>query len=281
MDASISFDGTLAGSIAGGGGGGGSEVTITPVLTQGTKIADFEIDSESGSLFAPEAGDSVEVTPALNSGDKVADISVNGVNKALYSQSYGYANDVHDTNSETIGGLQKGMNITPIKVKSVSYTDQSGADSETVGVLSVGDTDYSINQKKANIVNYSVTKQKTGRKWIDGRDTWQITAYSPTISSNRFVVVLGDSSDINLDILIKGYGSVTYIEDGAKQIINIPQYSNNNYYIRAYVISDGGSLIGAQYSGKCCLLFELSNDSLTYYNNDLVFTIEYVEAVSE
>lgn len=279
MNASISFDGTLAGSIAGGGGGGGSEVTITPVLTQGTKIADFEIDSESGSLYAPEAGDTVEVTPALNSGDKVADISVNGVNKALYSQSYGYANDVHDTNSETIGGLQKGMDITPIKVKSVSYSDQSGADSETVGVLSVGDTDYNIKQKKANVINYSITKQKTGRKWIDGRDTWQISVYVPTVNTNKLVLVIGNSNEMNVDIVIKEYGSVAYIENGAKQIIAIPNFNSTNYYIRPYVMSDGGSLIDVQYSGKCCLYFDFSNDALTYYNTDLCFTIEYVEAV--
>lgn len=35
------------------GSGGGSTVTITPVLESGVKIADFEIDGESGDLFAP------------------------------------------------------------------------------------------------------------------------------------------------------------------------------------------------------------------------------------
>lgn len=169
MQGSINFDGTLSGSIAGGGGGGGSDVTITPVLTQGTKIADYTIDSSSGSLYAPEAGDTVEVTPTLAVGDKVADIEVNGVNKALYSQSYGYANDMHDTNSETIGGFQKGSNITPIMVKAVSYVDQSGAGGETIGVLSVGDTDYAVKQKKTDIIDYSTTEQATGIRWIDGK----------------------------------------------------------------------------------------------------------------
>lgn len=40
----------------GGGSSGGSDVTITPTLTTGTKIADFSIDGESGSLFAPNGG---------------------------------------------------------------------------------------------------------------------------------------------------------------------------------------------------------------------------------
>lgn len=172
MNGSINFDGTLSGSIAGGGGGGGSEVSITPVVTEGTKIADYTINSASGSLYAPEAGDTVEVTPTLNVGDKVADIAVNGVNKALYSQSYGYANDMHDTNYETIGGLQKGSNITPIMVKAVSYADQSGVDGETIGVLSVGDTDYLVKQKKVKVINYSLNEQDTGKKWVDGSDIY-------------------------------------------------------------------------------------------------------------
>ena len=36
-----------------GGGSGGSTVEITPVLSSGTKIADYEIDGDEGSLYAP------------------------------------------------------------------------------------------------------------------------------------------------------------------------------------------------------------------------------------
>lgn len=39
-----------------GGGGGGSDVSITPTLQSGTKIADFEIDGVSGALYAPSGG---------------------------------------------------------------------------------------------------------------------------------------------------------------------------------------------------------------------------------
>ena len=38
------------------GSGGGSNVSITPTLSTGTKIADFEIDGESGELYAPTGG---------------------------------------------------------------------------------------------------------------------------------------------------------------------------------------------------------------------------------
>lgn len=39
-----------------GGSGGGSTVTITPTISTGTKIADFEIDGTAGELYAPTGG---------------------------------------------------------------------------------------------------------------------------------------------------------------------------------------------------------------------------------
>lgn len=61
----LSGSGTLRG-VLGRGGGGGSNVTITPTLTQGTKIADFNTGDTEGSLYAPTpqeytAGDNVTI----------------------------------------------------------------------------------------------------------------------------------------------------------------------------------------------------------------------------
>ena len=263
MEASINFDGTLSGSIA-GGGGGGSEVTITPVLTEGTKIADFSIDSESGSLYAPEAGDTVEVTPTLNSGDKVADISVNGVNKALYAQSYGYANDIHDINSETIGGIQKGQDITPVKVKAISYTDQAGVDSETIGVLSVGDTDYNINQKKNNILNYSTTEQDTGVKWIDGKAIYR-----------RVLVVDNLAADGISSVLLS---NVDYYYCGAMTV----KQSNGQWWSPSVISMYNYQGAGTSYA----ILLKDSNNDLCVVNNsrqnalDVIAIVYYTKAVS-
>lgn len=260
MNGSINFDGTLSGSIAGGGGGGGgSEVTITPVITEGTKIADYTINSASGSLYAPEAGDTVEVIPTLNVGDKVADIEVNGVNKALYSQSYGYANDMHDTNSETIGGLQKGSNITPIMVKAVSYADQSGVDGETIGVLSVGDTDYSIKQKKANAINYSTTEQNTGRKWIDGRDIYQRTV---EINGNYQGLATIDTDVPSSYDIISVSGFIRYIISNVSYLVMIGQYAKFPYDIN---------------NGYYQLKLDLSSQTLQI---DIKMTITYVKVVT-
>ena len=252
MNGSINFDGTLSGSIAGGGGGGGSEVTITPVLTVGTKIADYSIDSATGSLYAPEAGDTVEVTPTLNVGDKVADIEVNGVNKALYSQSYGYANDMHDTNSETIGGLQKGSNITPIMVKAVSYADQSGVDGETIGVLSVGDTDYTVKQKKAKVINYSLTEQDTGKKWVDGKTIYQRTVYATaqTYLTNSAWSTIPWNSDFN---------NVAYLIEAMQHGVS------PNAYQQIRFIADSGTIKAAAAVSDSYPPTLASNQYVTFY----------------
>lgn len=260
MNGSINFDGTLSGSIAGGGGGGGSEVTITPVLTEGTKIADYSIDGASGELYAPEAGDTVEVTPTLNIGDKVADIEINGVNKALYSQSYSYANDMHDNNYETIGGLQKGENITPIKVKAVSYSDQSGAGGETIGVLSVGDTDFTVKQKKSNIINYSLTEQDTELLWYDGRHIYQKT-FEISITSTTVNI---STSDLDIDIMI----SVVGVSVGAANQICVPYYQTPNYY----------QCVGYD-KGNNNIVVISGNNVASYYGTSYI-TIRYVKGVA-
>ena len=52
--------GDLSGTI--GLDGGGADVTITPTLSSGTKIADYEIDGGGGSLYAPTPESPIEYT---------------------------------------------------------------------------------------------------------------------------------------------------------------------------------------------------------------------------
>lgn len=257
MQGSINFDGTLSGSIAGGGGGGGSEVTITSVLTEGTKIAEYSIDGTAGELYAPEAGDTVEVTPTLNVGDKVADIEVNGVNKALYSQSYEYANDMHDANSETIGGLQKGSNITPIMVKAISYADQSGVGGETIGVLSVGDTDYAVKQKKSDIID---SNEKVIGTWFDE------TCYEKTININ----VVPPYSTINLSSLniknVVGFGGIA-------------RDSNGNTIPLGYSTATSSQYLVPSFEKATSTLYISMGSGLSGYSNVFI-TIQYTKAVA-
>ena len=72
---------TIAGmSPLGGGSGGGSTVSITPTLSSGTKIADYSIDGETGSLFAPNGGGSSEIIRKIHSLGIGYDKALEGIN---------------------------------------------------------------------------------------------------------------------------------------------------------------------------------------------------------
>ena len=72
----------------GSGGGGGSTVTVTQVLTSGTKIATIGVDGTDTDLFAPSGGgggSTVSVTQIQSTGTKIATITVDGNGTDLYS----------------------------------------------------------------------------------------------------------------------------------------------------------------------------------------------------
>lgn len=77
------------------GGGSGSTVTITPSLSTGTKIADYEIDGVAGELYAPSGGggggSTVAINRKVNSGENFADISIDGVITSLYATNTTYS----------------------------------------------------------------------------------------------------------------------------------------------------------------------------------------------
>ena len=72
----------------GSGGGGGRTVTVTQVLTSGTKIATIGVDGTDTDLFAPSGGgggSTVSVTQIQSTGTKIATITVDGNGTDLYS----------------------------------------------------------------------------------------------------------------------------------------------------------------------------------------------------
>ena len=158
MQGSINFDGTLSGSIA-GGGGGGSEVTITPVLTSGTKIADYSIDGQNDSLYAPDSGSEVTITPNYNSGFKVADYTIDGVAGVLYAPL---------TVNQGVSPLEVIGN--KIRIDLSNYYDKTDCNNTFQKILTPG-AGISINSLdviSVNMYNYYLnTEQNTGIKWID------------------------------------------------------------------------------------------------------------------
>ena len=129
MQGSIAFDGTLSGSIA-GGGGGGSEVTITPTLTEGEKIADYEIDGTPGELYAPSPVQ-CWYSPGLEQDYQIGQFTYGGVTQNVYIPYFQRP-------------LTAGSNIT---------IDQDNVISATGG----------------SSWNYSTSEVNTDQKWIDGK----------------------------------------------------------------------------------------------------------------
>ena len=115
-------------------GGGGSDVTITPILQEGIKIADYEVDGAIGELYAPDSAStiipnpsdeptqmlttlgindivyslsgsaSVSITPTISSGIKIADYTIGSDSGSLYapSSSSGVVIDVKVDNTSVV-----------------------------------------------------------------------------------------------------------------------------------------------------------------------------------
>ena len=248
MQASIDFDGTLIGSIA-GGGGGGSEVTITPVITEGTKIADYSIDGNEGAIYTPE----IEISKNVLSGVKICEIE--GVE--IFAPSYGYIDTLGDSNVEQSGGFSQGANVTPVNVKRVSYTNDV-SNGEKIGSLTVGDTSYNVYQKASSniIVN---NNEKIIGTWFDE------TLYEKTI-------VIHNESIVNRNMTITTIDSTFRVKNWKAFAID----SGINYPI-PYV---GGSANASLYfcnDGRV----EFTTTNATFgAGSDFYITIQYTKEVT-
>ena len=178
MQGTIAFDGTLSGSIAGGGGGGGSEVTITPTLTSGTKIADYEIDSTRGELFAPTP-EALSAQSPLSISSGVISIDLSSYQEKLTAGSY--INIDSDNN----------ISCTP-PVTTVWYTPEPGVQQDIlIGKFQVNDVIQNVYAPSGGSSwDYSTAEQDTGQKWKDGRSiyikTIELTGVNFNISQNGF-----------------------------------------------------------------------------------------------
>lgn len=173
MQGSINFDGTLSGSIA-GGGGGGSEVSITPILTSGVKIADYAIDETTGSLYAPESSELSAQSPLSIVSDVISiDLS-----------AYDTASEIADTypTKDYVNNqfISIGQDLT------LNYQKKLTAGTG----ISIDPLTNTISSSASGGVDYSTTEQDTGVKWTDGRSIYQRTVvYTPNLNTNSYVTI--------------------------------------------------------------------------------------------
>ena len=193
MQGTISFDGTLSGGIT-GGGGGGSEVTITPVLTEGEKIADYSIDGESGSLYAPEAEalPSTIVTKALRKYNDTSQTKILTITTLDTENSQEVSQDIYAPSPVqcwytpgleqdyvigqfTYGGVTQNVYIPDFQ-RPLTAGANITIDQDNVISASSGGSSW----------NYSTSEIDTGQKWTDNKNLFVRTFQGQlTISSTN------------------------------------------------------------------------------------------------
>lgn len=224
MQGTISFDGTLSGGIS-GGGGGGSDVTITPALTEGKKIADYSIDSESGSLYAPtpeELPDTI-VTKALRKYNDDTQTKIMTITTLDTENSQEVSQDIYAPSpvqcwytpgleqDYEIGKFTYGEVTQNVYIPNFQRPLTAGAnitiDADNVISASSGGSSW----------NYSTSEVNTGQKWIDGKAIYQKTFEKnivTTTTDRAWYTVITSTELRAIDaykIVIDNNG--TYIED--------------------------------------------------------------------
>lgn len=167
MDGSINFSGTLSGGID--TGGGGSDVTITPSLQSGTKIADYSIDNVPGVLYAP--------TPAGLTAELPLTISNNVISIDL--SDYATQSDISNfvTDSELTTVLE---DYTTYQYTESRYTPLATFNAYTISAeshfqrtltagtnITIDPVTDTISASGGSSWDYSTSEVNTGRKWID------------------------------------------------------------------------------------------------------------------
>lgn len=78
-----------------GGGGGGSTVIVTPILSEGTKIASISVNGSINDIYAPtDTGSEVSISTIQQTGTKIATLTIDDTDYDIYAPGnlYGTTN---------------------------------------------------------------------------------------------------------------------------------------------------------------------------------------------
>lgn len=263
MQGNIDFIGSLTGSIA-GGGGGGSDVTITPTLATGTKIADYTIDSESGSLYAP--------TPQGLTAELPLEISDNVISIDL--SDYATVSDLDDYQEKLTAGNYININssneisCTP-PITNVWYTPEAGVQQDVlIGKFTVNEVTQNVYAPSGGTIwDYSTSEVDTGQKWTDNKNlfvkTFQGQLTISTTNRTWYDVIS------NLSYMDKVFVMPESYIELSDAIINIPYTSYFN---------NVGAVVGANYDTPSHT-FQLLIGGLPVGTYDYEITLKYTKSV--
>lgn len=222
MQGTITFDGTVFGGIS-RDGGGSSNVSITPTVTEGTKIADYEINGIPGKLYAPDPEAFTAQTPLLIS-NNVISIDLSGYQEKLTPGNYISI----DSNNE--------ISCTP-PITNVQYVPEPEVQQDIlIGKFTVNDVTQNVYVPSGGSSwNYATSEVNTRQKWIDNKDIY--CCVIDNINDNNWHSI----ANLNINELLpttNGY----FI-------------TNNQYYhFNLYSESQYASYIQYDYTNKAILL---------------------------
>ena len=229
MQGNIDFTGSLSGSIS-GGGGGGSDVTITPTLQSGTKIADYEIDGDEGALYAPK-GISQAQQPLLILGDVISIDLSNYYDKVDidYTLEHSYQKKLYAYTPLQITGND--YNEISLTFDINDYASKNYVQSNYQPTLTAGNNisieNNVISATGMGGINYSTAEQDTGLLWYDGSHIYQKT-FTKQLSGYTTTI---DISDLNI--------SKAWIKDGFYDIgvtcISLNEWMSTNAFSYAHI----------------------------------------------
>ena len=248
-------------SYSGGGGGGGSNVSITPTLSTGTKIADFEIDGVLDSLYAPSGGG------GGGTGQTITDILWSGSETPRYPTVYtaSLSHSIYDYDFIVFDAIETDygrhihymISVNDIVENEMHLQDSDGDSGFVITFLS----DISI-QLEAYQSSHATTYTKiTGLKfcgtlapqifsteekeigvWIDDKPLYQKTydLNNMTVSDNTWTNNLLNTTGTGINIThyegIFGLGSANY------EFSDFSYYRNSNEFFTSMIAVDNDDI---------------------------------------
>lgn len=103
-------------------------------------------------------------------------------------------------------------------------------------------------KKDAGLINYDVNIQKTGQKWIDGRDVYQATCvFAQAFTYNTTTVLVHNIPDIDAILNI----NAAHVEhgNGNKTVLNHYETTASNNIYCAASDTNVSLYVGGNYSG--------------------------------
>ena len=205
MQGNISFDGTLSGGIS-GGGGGGSDVTITPTLQSGTKIADYSIDDTPGSLYAPtpEVLPGTIVTKALRKYNDTTQTKIATVTTLDTTNNQEVSQDLYAPSPVQCWytpGLEQDYQIGQFTygdvTQNVYIPDFQRPLTPGTGI-SIDQDDVISCTSSGSSWDYSTSEVDTGQKWIDGvHEIYSLVIpFSTQLTSNTWIKVASITNEV-------------------------------------------------------------------------------------